>query len=177
MRWIKQLSEISAYLTAGRSEAEIMQGCIFLHSLANRNKSGGVPRWRAAVRASMSRINSLRLMTRVAQMYYVENLNQSEISAQTHISQATISRLLKKAHKEGIVKFAINVPRGIYPEIETELRSRFGIPEVIVTECGADHEDSILTSIGEAAAHYLENTLGPGEIIGISSWSASLLRM
>jgi DNA-binding transcriptional regulator LsrR (DeoR family) len=48
---------------------------------------------------------------------------------------------------------------------------------VIVTECGADHEDSILSSIGEAAAHYLENTLGPGEVIGISSWSASLLRM
>ena len=125
----------------------------------------------------MSRINSLRLMTRVAQMYYVENLNQAEISAQTHISQATISRLLNKAQKEGIVKFAINVPRGIYPEIETELRTRFGIPEVIVTECGADHEDSILSSIGEAAAHYLENTLGPGEVIGISSWSASLLRM
>jgi DNA-binding transcriptional regulator LsrR (DeoR family) len=125
----------------------------------------------------MSRINSLRLMTRVAQMYYVENLNQAEISAQIHISQATISRLLKKAQKEGILKFAINVPRGIYPEIETEIRTRFGIPEVIVTECGADHEDSILSSIGEAAAHYLENTLGPGEVIGISSWSASLLRM
>jgi DNA-binding transcriptional regulator LsrR (DeoR family) len=125
----------------------------------------------------MSRINSLRLMTRVAQMYYLENLSQSEISQQTHISQATISRLLKKAHTEGIVKFAINVPRGIYPEIENELRTRYGIPEVIVTECGADHEDSILSSIGEAAAHYLENTLGQGEVIGISSWSASLLRM
>jgi DNA-binding transcriptional regulator LsrR (DeoR family) len=125
----------------------------------------------------MSRINSLRLMTRVAQMYYVENLNQAEISRHTHISQATISRLLNRAHKEGIIKFAINVPRGIYPEIESELRARFGIPEVIVTECGADHEDSILSSIGEAAAHYLENTLGPGEVIGISSWSASLLRM
>ena len=110
-------------------------------------------------------------------MYYFENLNQSEISQRTHISQATISRLLKKALKEEIIKIAINVPRGIYPEIESDLRARFGIPEVIVTECGADHEDSILSSIGEAAAHYLENTLGPGEVIGISSWSASLLRM
>ena len=116
-------------------------------------------------------------MTRIAQMYYFEGLNQSEISKRTHISQATISRLLKKALKEEIIKIAINVPRGIYPEIESDLRTRFGIPEVIVTECGADHEDSILSSIGEAAAHYLENTLGPGEVIGISSWSASLLRM
>jgi DNA-binding transcriptional regulator LsrR (DeoR family) len=125
----------------------------------------------------MSRIDDLRLMTRIAQMYYFEGLNQSEISKRTHISQATISRLLKKALKEEIIKIAINVPRGIYPEIESDLRTRFGIPEVIVTECGADHEDSILSSIGEAAAHYLENTLGPGEVIGISSWSASLLRM
>lgn len=125
----------------------------------------------------MSSINSLRLMTRIAQMYYLENINQADISAQTHISQATISRLLKRAQKEGIVKFAINVPRGIYPELETDLRARFDIQEVIVTECGADHEDSILSSIGEAAAHYIENTISSGEVIGISSWSASLLRM
>ncbi len=34
-----------------------------------------------------------------------------------------------------------------------------------------------LSAIGAAAGHYLETTLRDGEVIGISSWSASLLRM
>src|SRR5690606_28263260 len=35
---------------------------------------------------------------------------------------------------------------------------------------------SILSAIGAAAAHHLETTIQSGEIIGLSSWSASLLR-
>ena len=38
-------------------------------------------------------------------------------------------------------------------------------------------KNSILTAVGDAAAHFLETTVADGEVIGISSWSASLLRM
>ena len=40
-----------------------------------------------------------------------------------------------------------------------------------------DPEEAILSAIGASAAHFLESTLYDGEVIGISSWSASLLRM
>ncbi|MGF6232515.1 DNA-binding transcriptional regulator LsrR (DeoR family) [Inquilinus ginsengisoli] len=125
----------------------------------------------------MSRTNELRLITRVAQMYYVDRLKQSDISQRLHISQATISRLLKRAEDESIVRITINAPRGTYVDLETGLRERFGLTEAIVAECGEDREESILAGIGDAAAHFLETTLDPGEVIGISSWSASLLRM
>lgn len=125
----------------------------------------------------MARIDELRLMTRVAQMYYSERRTQSEMSKLLHISQATISRLLKRAQAENIVKITINAPRGTFPELETELRERYGLAEAIVAECGQDSEELILSAIGEAAAHYLEATLDQGEVIGISSWSASLLHM
>lgn len=125
----------------------------------------------------MARINELRLITRVAQMYYVDGLKQADISQALHISQATISRLLKKAQDENIVKITIDTPRGIHTDLEDGLRARFGLAEAIVAECGEDREDSILAATGDAAAHFLETTLDAGEVIGISSWSASLLRM
>jgi DNA-binding transcriptional regulator LsrR (DeoR family) len=44
----------------------------------------------------MSRADELRLITRIAQMYYADAMKQSEIAATLHIPQARISRLLKR---------------------------------------------------------------------------------
>jgi DNA-binding transcriptional regulator LsrR (DeoR family) len=79
-------------------------------------------------------LNELRLMTRVAQMYHVDGMKQAEISATLHISQATISRLLKRAETEGIVKITITPPRGTFPDLENDLRGRYGLNEAIVAD-------------------------------------------
>ncbi|WP_237154734.1 sugar-binding transcriptional regulator [Oryzibacter oryziterrae] len=125
----------------------------------------------------MSRIYELRLMTRVAQLYYANRLKQSEISTRLNISQATISRLLKRAEQEGIVRVTITPPRGTFPDLEQALRDRYGLTEVVVADCFQEAEDQILRAIGEAAGHYFESTIGDDEVIGLSSWSASLLAM
>ena len=117
------------------------------------------------------------MIARVAQLYYQEHRKQSEISELLHISQATISRLLKKAEQEAIVRITITAPRGTYPELESALRERYRLAEAIVADCFEDREEAILAAIGAAAGHYVETTLRDGEVIGISSWSASLLRM
>ena len=41
-------------------------------------------------------VSQLRLMTRVARMYYENDLNQPQIAEQLHISQAKVSRLLTR---------------------------------------------------------------------------------
>ena len=125
----------------------------------------------------MARIHELRLTARIARMYYTEGLKQADIAERLHISQTTISRLLRRARDEDVVRITINVPGGTYPELEEQLRDAFGLSEVVVAECDEDREEQILARIGEAAAHYVETTLEPDEIIGISSWSESLLRM
>lgn len=125
----------------------------------------------------MSRTLELRLIARVAQLYYVDGLKQAQISQMLHISQATISRLLKKAEQEGIVRITITAPRGTFPELEEQIRARYGIDEAIVAECFEDREEAVLGAIGDAAGHFVETTLAEGEVIGISSWSTSLLRM
>lgn len=125
----------------------------------------------------MPRLNELRMIARVAQMYHVEGQRQAAIAKHLRISQATVSRMLKRAIEEEIVRTTIVPPSGTYSELEEKLRSRFDLPEAIVVECSDDRDGAIMSRIGEAAAHFLEATLQKGEIIGVSSWSETILRM
>jgi DNA-binding transcriptional regulator LsrR (DeoR family) len=125
----------------------------------------------------MARSDELRLLAQVARMYFLDGMKQAEIAGRLLISQASISRLLARAREEGVVRISVAAPRGTFPALEAQLRQRYGLSEAVVADCAEDREEQILARIGEAAAHYLETTLQPGEVIGISSWSESLLRM
>ncbi len=125
----------------------------------------------------MSRINELRLIARVAQMYHVEHLRQADIARTLRLSQATVSRMLKRAEQEQIVRTTVIPPPGTFAELEAALRDRFALAEAIVVDVSEDRDSAIIDRIGEAAAHLLEVTLQPDEIIGVSSWSQSILRM
>ena len=125
----------------------------------------------------MGRINELRLVARVAQMYHVENKRQSEIGEILRMSQATVSRMLKRAEQEDIVRTTVIPPPGTFAELETAMRERYGLTEVIVVDATEDRDGAVMARIGEAAAHFLEVTVQQDEIIGVSSWSQTILRM
>ena len=83
----------------------------------------------------MGRINELRLISRVAQMYHLEGQRQADIAQRLRLSQATVSRMLKRAEAEDIVRTTVIPPVGTYTDLEGELRQRFNLPEAIVVEC------------------------------------------
>jgi DNA-binding transcriptional regulator LsrR (DeoR family) len=126
----------------------------------------------------MARVDELRLMTRVARLYYERRLTQPQIAAQLGLSQARVSRLLSRAEAERIVRITINQPSGVFAEIEDAIEQRYGLQQAIVADC-ADRADEreVQRAIGAAAAYYVETTLNPNEVVGISSWSATLLAM
>jgi DNA-binding transcriptional regulator LsrR (DeoR family) len=124
----------------------------------------------------MARIDELRLMAKVARMYYTQGMRQTEICERLNIHQSTVSRVLKRAEREGIVRITVSLPAGTHTEMEDALQSRFGLDEAVVVDCLED-ENQIAHDLGAAAAFYLENTLKPDDTIGISSWSAALLQM
>lgn len=125
----------------------------------------------------MSRLDELRFIARVAQRYHVDGHRQSEIARDLGLSQATVSRMLKRAQDEGIVRVSISAPSGTYPDLESRIRSRFGLAEALVVDCSEDTSGAVMSRIGEAAAHFIETTLQDGEIIGVSSWSETILKM
>jgi DNA-binding transcriptional regulator LsrR (DeoR family) len=125
----------------------------------------------------MARNDEVRLMTKVARMYYTQSIRQAEITERLNIHQSTVSRLLKRAQQAGIVKISVTVPNGIHADLEEALESRFDLKEAIVVDSVNNNEDQIARDLGAAAAYFLGQAIKPGEVIGISSWSAALLEM
>ncbi len=124
----------------------------------------------------MAHTDELRLMTQVARMYYERGLNQPEIATQLDLSQATISRLLKRAQQEKIVRITVSAPSGIYTDLEEALQKAFRLKAAIVVDCEQeDMDEYTLRNLGAAAAFYVESTLRRNEVVGVSSWSASML--
>ena len=48
-----------------------------------------------------------KLLSKIAYLYYIENLNQSQIAAKLGIYRTSISRMLTEARNAGIVKIEI----------------------------------------------------------------------
>lgn len=115
-------------------------------------------------------------MAKVARMYYQHGLTQVEIMRRLSIHQSKVSRLLKRAEKEGIVRVILSVPSGTHPELEEALQSAYGLQDAVVVD-SVDDEDQIVRDLGAAAAFTMENTLKEGDVVGISCWSAALLAM
>jgi DNA-binding transcriptional regulator LsrR (DeoR family) len=124
----------------------------------------------------MSRQDELRLLAKVARLYYVQELRQEDISERLGIHQSTVSRLLKRARSTGIVRFSVSAPAGTYSELEDRLIEKYGLKDVVVIE-GSAEEETLVRDLGAAAAYHLETMLKPGTKIGVSSWSRSLFAM
>lgn len=126
----------------------------------------------------MAQIDELRLAVRVARMYYQWDMKQSDIAKRLGLSQPTISRLLQQAKQNGVVRISVTAPQGVYTELEEDLLRRYRLRDAVVVDCSSDQDDRMIErEIGGAAAYYLESALRPNEIIGISSWSATLLAL
>ena len=69
----------------------------------------------------------VRLMTKLAHMYHEQGIRQTEIASTLHISQAKVSRLLKRAAETGIVRTIVAVTQGVHTDLEHALEQRFGL--------------------------------------------------
>ena len=126
---------------------------------------------------SMSALPETRLITKVATLYHEQKLTQTDIAKRLGVSQVTVSRLLKRAEESQIVRTTVISPPGAFVELEDMLEKKFGLTQAIVAESQSDTEESVQAAVGAAAAYFLMTTLSSGEVIGVSSWSASLLAM
>jgi DNA-binding transcriptional regulator LsrR (DeoR family) len=116
-------------------------------------------------------------MTRVAGLYYEAGVKQPAIAARLRLSQPKVSRLLRQALEEDIVRISVRPPSGTYPDLEKELEERYGLDEVEVVDTSDRSVRSIERELGATAAYQLEATVRSGDVIGVSSWSATLLAM
>ena len=97
-------------------------------------------------------------MTKVARLYHEHGVRQPEIARRLHISQARVSRLLKQAELDGIVRTTVVVPAGVQTALEEGLEEHYGLREAVVVELLDETEAGITRDLGTATARYLEAT-------------------
>jgi DNA-binding transcriptional regulator LsrR (DeoR family) len=107
-------------------------------------------------------------------MYHERGLKQPQIAVELHVSQPRVSRLLRQAVELGVVRTTVTLPPGVYTDLEDQVRERYGLRDVVVVDAGGTAGE-VLPALGAAAAQYLDATLTGREVLGISSWSETLI--
>ena len=115
-----------------------------------------------------------KLLFKIAQMYYEEDMTQAQISKELNIYRTTISRMLKKIRDKGIVNITINYDLVSSHNLEKKLREKFNLKEAIVIPTNEDQStEKKLKSLGQACAKFLEQNIQDDDIVGFS-WGTAL---
>jgi DNA-binding transcriptional regulator LsrR (DeoR family) len=77
----------------------------------------------------MSAPSETRLVTKVAALYHEQKLTRTDIAKRLGISQVTVSRLLKRAKENQIVRTTVISPPGAFVEFEDILERKFGLTQ------------------------------------------------
>lgn len=110
--------------------------------------------------------DDIRLIVKIAQLYYEQDMTQAQIARELGIYRTTISRLLKRGREQGIVTIAINYDYNENLWLEQQLKQKFGLKEAVVVSCDSEQEDEQLTMMGVHGAQLLERLLEPGTLSG-----------
>jgi DNA-binding transcriptional regulator LsrR (DeoR family) len=106
----------------------------------------------------------LRQVVRCLELYYRQQRSQKEIAQALGVSAATVSRLLRRAFDEGLVRVELDLPRT--PRLEAQLVQRWGLRDAVVVTTGG--RGDIREEIGLAAAAYFEKIAANGMRVGLS---------
>jgi deoxyribonucleoside regulator len=103
-------------------------------------------------------------MVQCLELYYRHAKSQKDIATALGVSAATVSRLLKRAFDDGLVRVELDLPRT--QELETALTRRFGLRDAVVVATGG--RGDVREELGTAAAAVFEKIAGHGMRVGLS---------
>lgn len=113
------------------------------------------------------------LLADVAEMYFVEGMNQSEISKRIGVTRSMISRMLTEARSKEIVKiqierrFEYNIP------FQSELIRRFKLDDAVIFTGYVEDSLRYLSRLGAVAAKVIQPYIRSGIILG-AAWGTAL---
>ena len=108
--------------------------------------------------------DEVRQMVRCVQLYYRAQRHQNEIARELGLSSSKVSRLLKRAFAEGLVRVELELPKR--PRLEAALVERFRLRDAVVIPLGEARD--LKEDLGTAAARYFEKVAADGARVGLS---------
>lgn len=117
-------------------------------------------------------VDDERLMVKICEMYYNQDINQKLIAKELGLSRPTVSRILQNSKERGIVKIIIDPIFGNnYVDLEKKLENRYGLKEVFIVDVKMDKRDQ-KDELAKVTANYLERLVKDDSIIGVSMGSS-----
>ena len=120
------------------------------------------------VRAVAGRADTHQIVA-VASQFYLESRTQLEIARSMGLDPSTVSRYLKRAREEGIVRIDVRAPRLDEPALGAALAERFGLARAIAVPEDADTAECVASR----AADHVAGLLRSGMRLGVS-WGQTL---
>ena len=118
---------------------------------------------------SLGIVSNSRLMIKICEMYYMQNLSQKEISSRLSVSRPQISRILAQARAEGIVNIKINNPHRNESELEQTLIRCYSLRDALVIDNGGENASDRMERFAAEAAGQLDSYLPGGSAVGVMS--------
>jgi DNA-binding transcriptional regulator LsrR (DeoR family) len=109
-------------------------------------------------------------LTEVARRFYLLGWTQVQIAQDLGLDPSTVSRYLKRARDEGIVRVEIRSPRRRNVDLGRRLADRYRLSRAIVAPT-EDRDD--LGALADVAAEYIGSLLGTGTRVGVG-WGTTL---
>lgn len=115
--------------------------------------------------------SQMRLLSKVAHMYYKQEMKQGDIAHALGVERSTISKYLKKAKELGII--TIEIRNNELQLLEFTLESKYGLREASII-LADDDADNKYDSLGRAGGELLQRLIRPNMTIGFN-WGRSML--
>ncbi len=116
---------------------------------------------------SAAKASERSLLVRASRLYYLEERGQAEIARLLDVSRPSVSRLLSRARREGIVEIRIRGSEAAsdWPALARKLALR----ELVVAETDGGGADLAKAAVGRMAAEWFTDHVRPGEAIGLTA--------
>jgi deoxyribonucleoside regulator len=111
------------------------------------------------------------MLVDLATRFYLAGQSQIEIARSVGLDASTVSRYLKRARDEGIVRVEIQRPRALHGDLALELAQGFNLKRAVVV--GGDSGPGAIQAVAWAAADYVNSQLLNGTRLGLS-WGRML---
>lgn len=112
-------------------------------------------------------------LAQVADMYYNQDMLQSEIAKQLYFSRSKVSRLITQAKESGIVEIKVKKILERVPSLEETLKSTFHLKDaIVISSFSNDEYDQALDMVTDFASIYVSNLLKGNMTVGVSNGNA-----
>ena len=111
-------------------------------------------------------------LIKIARLYYLEEMNQTDIAKKMNMSLASVSRSINRAKEIGLVTISVQDSRDKLEDMEIAIEKKFNLRECLLVP-SSNSLDLIYSGMARQLGMLLDRVLAPKSIVGVS-WGDTL---